>query len=93
MITTHLLNEVAKFTDSKIAKIVLNGTYEITSFTSKQAENNEVILNYMVPFGSVETITLIELKQADNRVLSSNQVYVPVTTDTIMVQTIEVKEG
>ncbi|GIP35515.1 ketopantoate hydroxymethyltransferase [Paenibacillus sp. J2TS4] len=93
MITTHFLNKVARFADSRVAKIVLNETYEITKFTLKRVENNELILNYMVPFGSVETITLIELKEADDRTLSSNEVYVPVTTDTIMIQTIEVKEG
>lgn len=93
MITNRFLDEVAKFTDSKISKVVLNGSYEITSFTLKRAENNEVILNYIVPFGSVDTITLIELKGLDNSVISSNNVNVPVTADTMMVQTIAVKEG
>lgn len=93
MISNSLLVEIAHIIDQKIAKVVLNGNYEITDFTLKQVSKTSAVLNYRVNAGAVGTITKIELKDAQNNVISTNNVNVPITTDTIMVQSILVKEG
>jgi hypothetical protein len=93
MISNSLLVEIAHIIDQKIAKVVLNGNYEITEFTLKQVSETSAVLNYRVNAGTVGTITKIELKDAQNKVISTNNVNVPITTDTILVQSILVKEG
>lgn len=93
MITARFLNEVASFVDTRVAKVVLNGTYEITNFDVKQVTDNTLALNYLVPVSDVSLITEIEVKDAQDNVISSNNVYVPITTDHMMIQAIEIKEG
>lgn len=94
MIVQNYLNELAQYTDEKVAKVVLNGgVYEITTFQVKQITDSTLLMEYMVPVGAVNEITLIELKSASGAVVSSNNVYIPVTSDTIIKHTITVKEG
>lgn len=93
MITTEFLNEVAIFTNNKIRKVVLNEVYEINEFEIKRVDQQVVTLEYTVPNGSVEAIHLIQLKDTLDQVVSSNAVYVPITSDTLMLQTIRVEEG
>lgn len=93
MITSKLLNSLAAFVDSRVAKVVLNGTYAITDFEVKAVTDNVLALNYIVPAADVSLITLIELKDAANNVLTSNAVNVPITVDHMMLQTITVKEA
>lgn len=92
MITPTFLQDVATYVDSKIAKIVLNDVYEVTQFSTRTVAGGKVSLQYLVPFGSVVEVVKIELRDVAGNVLSSNAVYVPVTTDTLISQTIEVKE-
>lgn len=93
MISTELLNDVANYVNGKIAKVVLNDSYEITDFDLKQVDTDTINLQFTVPNGAVAAITGIELRENPDTVISSNTVYVPITTDTIITQTIEVKEG
>ena len=93
MITTGFLGNVAEFVNSKIAKVVLNSSYEITNFDAKQVSSGLINMQYTVPNGAITAINLIELKDNAGNVVSSNQVYVPITADTIITQTIKVKEG
>lgn len=93
MISNDFLSEIVIFTDKKIKKVVLNGIYEITSFDLKKVSANELSMRYTVPFGAVENIQQIELKNELDKVISSNQVYVPISSDTILSQTIFVKEA
>lgn len=93
MIKAGLLHDVAEYVNGRVAKVVINGTYEITKFEIKKVTDNVLALNYIVPVANVSWITLVELKDASDRVLSSNAVNVPITTDHVMVQTIEVKEA
>ncbi|GAC42266.1 hypothetical protein [Paenibacillus popilliae] len=93
MIITKFLNEVANYTDTRAVKVVLNGTYEITKFIVKQVDGSLMILNYLVPAADISSITKIEIKDVSNNVISLNDVDIPVTTDHMMVHTIEVKEG
>lgn len=93
MIACTLLSEIAALTDSKIAKVVLNGTYEIDTFEVKSVTGATVGMQYIVPASAVPVVTKIELKNSADQVISSNDVYVPITSDTLILQTIEVKEA
>ena len=93
MIPTAYLTELAQYSNSKISKVVVNGTYTITSFIIKQVSSSTVELEYMIPLGSVPEATQIELRSSMDQVISTNAVYVPITSDTIIKQTIKVKEG
>lgn len=92
MIRTEFLGALASFTEQRIAKVVLNGTYEIIQFEVKRVDGSTVTLNYFVPASAVSDITLIELRAPDGAVLSSNPVQVPIATDTLMIQTFDVQE-
>lgn len=92
MIETQLLHDVAEFVDGRVAKVVLNESYEINIFDVKEAIDGTLTLNYIVPAAEVPLVTLIELKDDADRLLSSNTVHVPISSDTKILQTIEVKE-
>ncbi|MBE1444183.1 ketopantoate hydroxymethyltransferase [Paenibacillus sp. OAS669] len=91
MIPTTYLSELASFTNNRIAKVVVNESYAISSFSIKQVTAGTVEMEYVIPYGSVTEVTLIELKSQDDAVISSNAVYVPITSDTIIKQTIGIK--
>ncbi|RXZ84695.1 ketopantoate hydroxymethyltransferase [Paenibacillaceae bacterium] len=93
MITTALLHDVAEYVDSRVAKVVINGSYEITDFQLKQVTEHTLVLNYLIPAAAVSLVTLIELKDAADNTLTSNAVNVPITADHLMLQTIEAKEA
>ncbi|GMX63207.1 hypothetical protein Elgi_00570 [Paenibacillus elgii] len=92
MIPTTFLSELAQFTNTQIAKVVLNGSYEINTFRIKKVEAGIVELEYMIPAGSVAEVTLIELKSSKGQVVSANEAYVPITSDTVIRHTVTVKE-
>ncbi|HHY27702.1 MAG TPA: ketopantoate hydroxymethyltransferase [Desulfitobacterium dehalogenans] len=93
MISIEFLSSIAGYVDGQVAKVVLNGSYEITSFKVKEAEQGLVNMQYVVPDGVVPIVSLIELRDSSDTVISSNEVYVPITADTIITQSIRVKEG
>lgn len=92
MIAQKLLNEIAEYVDGRIAKIVINSSYEITDFEVRVVEDNTVVLNYIIPVAEVSLVTKIELKSDLDELITSNDVNVPITSDTLMLQTILVKE-
>lgn len=93
MITTRFLSEIAGFTNRQINKVVLNGgSFEIADFEIKQVRDNVVSMKYMVPFGSVNAVTNIELQSSDGTTISSNEVHIPIAADTLLLQLITVKE-
>ncbi len=92
MITDRFLGSVAGFVNTSIAKVVLNQTYEITTFDVKEVQGNVVMIEYMVPAASVDLVTLIQLKDEAGALITENTVYVPVPSDTIIRQPITVKE-
>lgn len=93
MIASTLLSEIAELADSRIAKVVLNESHEITDFEVKSVSGSTVGIQYIVPATAVPIVTKIELKGSANQLITSNDVYVPITSDTLILQTIEVKEG
>ena len=92
VIEPTFLHDVAEYVDSRVSKVVLNGSYVITNFEVKVVTDSILVLNYIVPVADVKLITEIELKDASDNVISSDAVNVPITADTMMLQTIEVKE-
>lgn len=93
MIESTFLNDVANYVDSRVAKVIINESYEITDFEVKQVTGNVLALKYLVPAEDVSTITKIELKDASDNVISSHDVNIPITADHLMIQSITVKEG
>lgn len=92
MIETQFLNDVATYVDSRVAKVVLNGSHEIADFEVKQVTDRTLALNYIIPAAEISVVTSIELRDANENVITSNAVNIPVTSDTLMLQTIEVQE-
>ena len=64
MIDTAFLQDVAEYVDSRVAKVVLNGTYVITNFEVKQVTDNVLAMKYLIPAADVSLVTTIELKDA-----------------------------
>ncbi|MCA1293115.1 ketopantoate hydroxymethyltransferase [Paenibacillus sp. alder61] len=93
MIAEGILHDVAEYVNGRVAKVVLNGTYTITDFEVKSVTDKILVLNYIIPVAEIPLVTLIELKDAADTVLSSNAVNIPIAADHLMLQTIEVKEG
>lgn len=93
MMDASFLHDVAEYVDSRVAKVVLNGTYVITDFEVKQVTDNVLALKYLVPASEVSLVTAIELKDAADNVISANDVNIPITTDHMMIQSITVMEG
>ncbi|WP_244996676.1 ketopantoate hydroxymethyltransferase [Paenibacillus woosongensis] len=89
---SSFLNDVARFVDANISKVVLNDTVEITSFNVKEVTGSTVGMQYIVPAADVSLVTKIELKDANNNIKTTNNVYVPITTDTLLLHTVQVKE-
>lgn len=92
MMDLGFLNKVTEFTNGKVAKVVLNETYQITAFSIKQVTDNTLLMKYTVPNGAVAVINKIELKDSLDNVISSNAVYVPILSDTVIQHTIKVRE-
>ncbi|WP_110933991.1 ketopantoate hydroxymethyltransferase [Paenibacillus bouchesdurhonensis] len=89
---SSFLNDVARFVDANISKVVLNDTVEITSFSVKEVTGSTVGMQYIVPAADVSLVTKIELKDANNNIKTTNNVYVPITTDTLLLHTVQAKE-
>jgi len=92
MISASLLHDIANYIDDRVEKVVINGTYTITEFEIKAVTDNVLALNYIVPSADVSLITLVELKDAADNILTSNAVNVPIVADHMMLQMITVKE-
>ena len=89
---SSLFNDVANFTASDIASVLLNDSVVISSFVTKQASANLADIEYDVLASQVQSITNIKLKNSSGEVLSEAVVYVPLLEDVLMKHTITVKE-
>lgn len=87
-----LFQDVATFTASDIATVLLNDSLSISNFVTKQASANIVDIEYNVLASQIQTITNIKLKNSSGDVLSEAVVYVPLQEDVLMKHTITVKE-
>jgi hypothetical protein len=92
VIESSFLGTVAGFINNYVSKVLLNGTVEITTFSKKEVRDNVLHLEYLVPAAVVSEVRLIQLQNAAGKTVSSNTVYVPISTDTFIKQSIEVSE-
>lgn len=92
MISTAYLAEIANYTNNKISKVVINSTVEITDFIVKNVNGSLIGMQYIVPSKLVSLVTKIDLITDKNQVISTNNVYIPIISDTLMLHTFLVKE-
>ena len=89
-----MLNKLATFSATEIAKVRINGTYIITDFEVKSASANVVTVQYyVIPESGITNATRIELLDSANNVLTRSNVYVPLVLGVNLKHTILVKEG
>ena len=89
-----MLNKLATFSVTEIAKVRINGTYIITDFEVKSASANVVTVQYNVRTESgITNVTRIELLDSANNVLTLSNVYIPLVLGVNLKHTILVKEG
>lgn len=93
-IQNKFLNDIAEFSANDINNVLLNDTETIDTFSIKKSVDNVVTIEYTVPaeLGIVE-LTNIKLRDAENNVLTSADVYVNIADDIIVKHIINVKEG
>lgn len=93
-IQSTFLNKLTVEANSMVAKVLINDSYPITEFETKQATNNIVTLEYIVPeVSGLQAITNVKLLDASDNVLTSVVVYVPLVSDAVMKHIITIKEG
>ncbi|MDT2303114.1 DUF2313 domain-containing protein [Paenibacillus larvae] len=91
MIISSFIQEVADYARDKIATVYLNSSYQVEQ-VQKTFTGNTVNLEYIVPKGAMDNISLIELKTSDDQLISRNEVFIPITSDTVIKQTLFVEE-
>lgn len=91
-IQNELLTGAANFVSSDIAQARVNGSVLISSL-SKTVDGATCTVTYPVTAAQASEITKVELLGADNTVLTSSQVYVPVSDSIVMKHSIPVSEG
>lgn len=91
----QLLSDVAAFTVGDIDNVILNDTYVIDTFSTKTSAAGVVTLEYTVEHAEseIDFITNVKIRKADNSVLTSASVYVPLVDAVVLKHTITVKEG
>ncbi|QOS98101.1 DUF2313 domain-containing protein [Brevibacterium sp. JNUCC-42] len=87
LIEQDLLNLVTSYTSGLIGKVMLNGNVSIESF-EKRVEANKIILESLVPVGLVREITKVQAANSAGLALSTHNVSIPITADTILTQEI-----
>lgn len=87
-----LLTATANFVSGDVAAARLNGSIKITSLT-KTLEGSTLTILYAVTPQQASAVTLVELLDANDTILTSSTVYVPITGTTMMKHTIPTKEG
>lgn len=93
-IKQELLNDIALATATDVAKVRINDSYIISTFITKQSNENIATIEYRLPTSSGLTeATKIELLDSENNVLSESAIYVPLPEDVILKHTIKVQEG
>lgn len=93
-IKQEMLNNIAEFTSSDIAKVRVNESLIITDFTIKESNLNIVTIEYQIALESgITEITKVELLDVADNILTESLVYVPILESIILKHTIQIKEG
>lgn len=88
----ELLNQTASFVASDVASARVNGSI-IISTLDKSTAANVATITYTVQETQANPVTQIELLDADNNVLETAGVYVPIVGSAIFKHTIPVTQG
>ena len=93
-IKQEMLNSIAEFTSSDIAKVRVNESLIITDFTIKESTLNIVTIEYQIALESgIMEVTKVELLDVADNILTESLVYVPILESIILKHTIQIKEG
>ncbi|MNW37321.1 hypothetical protein D3C74_143610 [compost metagenome] len=92
MITGTFLASLANYANGRITKVVLNDAIEITNFLVKEITESTIGMQFIVPVAEVSLVTKIDLKDNSDNVISTNNVNVPIASDTLLLQTLIIKE-
>jgi hypothetical protein len=93
-IKQEMLNGIAEFTSSDIAKVRVNESLIITDFIIKESTQNIVTIEYQIALESgITEVTKVELLDVMDNVLTESLVYVPILEAIILKHTIQIKEG
>lgn len=92
-IQSALLNGVASYAASDVAKARINGGVEVADFLTKEASGNTATISYAVAAEQAAIITQIELLNAAGDVLEKAPVYIPVSDPVNITHRIPVKEA
>lgn len=86
MIENSFLVDLATFTVSDVAKVLINDTIYITNFIIKHAIGQTFELKNFVTYTQTTHITNLKLLRYDNSIISSNVVDVPISPsqDTVL---------
>lgn len=87
-----LLAGVANFVSKDVSAARINGSIMISEL-EKSVSDNTLTVTYTVAQELADAITQAELLDTEGNVLTSSQVYVPVTAATVMKHIIPVSEG
>lgn len=93
-INDNLVNYLAQQLEQKVNYVKLNNSKKITDFTLKSTMGNQLTIEYnvMTNIGITE-ITNVKLYDSEDNILTNTNLYIPVSTDTVINHTIQVKEG
>lgn len=91
-IQTALLTGVANFVSGDVASARINGTISISALT-KSVSGNTLTITYTVTSSQTTEVNQVELLDADGTVLTSSNIYVPITDTAVIKHTIPVNEG
>ena len=91
-ITAEYLASIAESALSEVSSVLINGTLSVTDLT-KTRDGNVLNVEFTLTSSDVQTVTSIQLLDADENVLTDNTVYIPISQTTIIDHRITVKEG
>lgn len=91
-IQAALLTGVANFVSGDVASARINGTISISALT-KSVSGNTLTITYTVTSSQTTEVTQAEFLDADGNVLTSSNIYVPITDTAVIKHTIPVAEG
>ena len=91
-IQDSLLMATANFVSGDIQQARINQSISITSLT-KSVEDSTLTVTYMVEPSQTTAINQVELLDANNNVLTSSIVYVPVSSPVVVKHVLPIEEG
>lgn len=91
-VTSELISDVTGYVSSDVASARVNGTIAISTLT-KSSSNGILTVSYSFLQSQASVITKLELLDSNSNVLTTSNVYIPVTGDLQITHKIQTKEG